>query len=427
MARFREQSPQLEGAWDREVFGERLLAPMRFAPVKSRTGRRVVLEAGAAHGLVRGSECEVYPRGTRRSHGAESLGRIRIEDLRILTSEAELLDEVSTGAVDVGGRAVEVDRPVLARRLTVRLVGSPGRIEQLARRIAQSPLLERAEESSSWVYTVHLLQPRQHAEVSDFVPQLSRLPWATWAVVDGSHRLVMGPKPASSPEALDHIVHNLELWARYRSLLELAHPDPGNPLDDMLDVELLRRPPGGSWLAVEPGSDSRKVFEEGDLLGIRLQHGYDKPLHVAVLDLGLTGAVHLLYPVRGRSRSMSGHRAVDIGMDGIDPIELFVPEELPYPGETFEEARETLVFLATAEATDLSLLSQDAVRGVLSGTIRRDLSEAPNLGEPTGALSRMLLQAITGPSSRDARHRSRHDSPALWAVKAESFWLRRPG
>ena len=232
LARFREQSPQLEGAWDREVFGDQLLVPMRFAPVRSREGRQVVLEAGAAHGLVRGSECEVYARGTHRSNGVRPLGRIRIDDLQILTSGAKLLDEVSAGAIDVGGRAVEVIRPSKARRLSVRLVGSQGRIEQLAARINQSPLLERAGEASSWAYTVFLLEPRRKAEATDSVPQLSRLAWPTWAVVDGSERLVMAPKPASSPEALDHVLHNLELWARYRSLLELGssrfqEPTPG--------------------------------------------------------------------------------------------------------------------------------------------------------------------------------------------------------
>ncbi len=427
LARFGEQNPQLEGAWDRELFGDRLLVPMRFVPVRSRQGRRLVLDGGAAHGLVAGSECEVYDRGTHRAQDARPLGRIRVGPLRVLTSEAELLDEVSEGAVNVGARAVEVARPARSRHLPVRLVGPPGRVEQLARRIARSPLLERAGETHSWTYTVHLLEPRGRADTTGAVAQLGRLAWPTWAVVDGSGRLVMAPKPASSPEALDHVLHNLELWARYRSLLELEHPDPKDPLEDLLSIELYRRPPGGSWTALEPGSEGHRSYQEGDRLGIRVQHGHEAPLHLAVLDLGLTGAVHLLYPVRGRSRSTSPQRELEIGLDDTDPIEMFVPKELPYPGETFEEARETLVFLATTEETDLSLLSQEGVRSVLSGATRSDLPAIPAAKEPTGSLSLVLRQAITGHNRRDARQQSQLDAPALWTVKTESFWLRRPG
>ena len=99
---------------------------------------------------------------------------------------------------------------------------------------------------------------------------------------------------------------------------------------------------------------------------------------------------------------------------------------LPYPGEVFEEARETLVFLATTEEADLSLLSQEAVRGVLSGAVRSNHSTVTATNEATGQLSLILRHAITGLGQRDTRRQCQRGSQALWAVKTESIWLRRP-
>lgn len=425
--RYREQEPQLEGAWDREVFGEKALVPQRFVPVKAREGSLVTLDGGGAHGLVRGSECEIYLREASTPECQTPVGRVRVEDPRALISTATLLAEDAPGLVGPGTRAVEVERPPGLRRLAVRVVGPGEKTGELLEGIRRSPLLETEDGSNQQEdYTVHFLEPRRKGEGKVPVEQLGRLTWPTWAVVDGSGRQVMPPKAAATPGAVDSILQNLELWARYRALLELRPPDLENPLGDLMALELLRRRPGEEgWAPADPEGGGRTIFDEGARLGIRIEHGYETPLHVAVLDLGLTGSVSLLYPTRGRSRPLPPRLALDIGLDDQDPLELFVPQELPYPGETFKEAQEVLMLLASTEEADLSLLSQEGVRGVLGGSVRSTgVADSP-FSESRGGLSSLLGEAVMGLARRDARHRAERSDPAIWAVKTRSFWLRR--
>jgi len=423
--RFQEQNPQLEGAWDRELFGTRHLPPMRFVPIGSRRGKRVEIEMGAVHGLVVGSEWLVYPPGTHRTDGAEPLGRLRIDDVRAVRGGAELLDEVSPGAVVAGGRAVETARPAGLRRLDISLP-SDDDVAELVQRIGRSCLLDPAYHER-WDFAVRRLAPRDRVSDTTPVPQLGRLTRPTWAVTDGSGRLVMPPKLASSPEAVEQIVLNLEVLARYRALTDLHHPDPEHPLRGSLEIELRRRRPHDDWRVAEPEPNGSIVYEEGDFLGIRLRHSHDKPLYVAILDLGLTGAIRLLYPVRGALRPLPPWRDLTLGGDDEEGerLELYVPEELPYPGETIERALETLVFLASTEPADLGILAQESVRERLSGADGDGGPEtwpAPAADRPLATLLRL---AIVGISDRDSRAPISQASPELWTVTTRSFWLRR--
>ena len=425
-ARYREQNPQLEGAWDREVFGTRQLAPMHFVPVRSRQGPRVELGAGAAHGLVLGSEWQVYQQGIRCPEGAQSLGRLRIDEVRAVRAGAELLDELSPGAVDAGGRAVEVARPPEIRRLAVGLRGA-GEMAELAQRIDQSRLLERAADEQPWDLMVHRLAPRDQAAEATPVPQLGPLRVPVWAITDGSGRLVMMPKLVAWPAAVDRVLSNLETWARHRALAQLRHPDPGHPLRDALEIELRRRRPRDhDWGPAERGPDGSLVYEEGDLLGIHLRHHHEAPLHVAVLDLGLTGSVRLLFPVRGASCRLPPWCDLGIAMTEGEEIELYVPEELPYPGETFERAPETLVFLATTEEADLAILAQDGVRRKLCGASGERWPASAPATEIPSPLATLLRLAFDGVPHRDTRKPPATASSELWTVVTRSLWLRRP-
>ncbi|MCP4655279.1 MAG: caspase family protein, partial [bacterium] len=369
--RFQEQNPQLEGAWDRDLFGTRKLVPMRFVPVRSRREGRVELGGGTAHGLVLGSEWQVYPSGTHRIEEAGTLGRLRVDEVHAVRAEAELTEELAPGAVEAGARAVEVDRPPELRRLTVWLpgkkkekgTGKEKEIAALAQRIDNSLLLDLATDGGPWDFAVHRLARRSQGDDKAPVSQLGALDTAMWAATAGSGRLVMPPKRVSSPAAVDQVVSNLEALARHRALAELRHPDPEHALNDALEIELLRRRRDGDWLPVEPEPQGSMVCQEGDFLGIRLRHRHDAPLHVAVLDLGFTGRISLLYPARGGFKPLPPGLNLKIGLDKDEEFELYVPEELPYPGESFEHGLETLVFLATTEEADFGLLVQEGVRG----------------------------------------------------------------
>jgi len=102
---FKTQHPQIEGALDREIFGDREIRPMRFLPVVSVDGDKAVLGGGAIHGLHEGSVWDVYPQGTKQSRGASAVGSIDVQRVGPLTSEVRIVSH--SGEITANCRCVE--------------------------------------------------------------------------------------------------------------------------------------------------------------------------------------------------------------------------------------------------------------------------------------------------------------------------------
>lgn len=387
-SRFREQNPQLEGAWDREALGARDLVPLRFVPVLSRRAGSVVLGGGAIHDVVPGSQWRVYPPGTRRSSDVEAVARLEVEDAGADRAAARLIEEAPPGVVTEGSRAVEDRRPVSLRRFAVRLYPGAG---VLARLVDASPLLRRG------------------GDEADVIVRLRR---DAWIVTDLSGARVL--PPCFEPAA---VVKALERLGRRRALAELRHPHPEHVLKDVLNVELHRRRPGDVWRPAEPDSGSRLGYLGGDFLGIRVRHDLDVPLHIAILDLGLAGSIEVLHPVRGALESLPPWKELAIGFGDDDGWELVLPEGMASDGRRYEGGLETLLFLATAEPVDLDFF----FGGDRAAT-------AATTGE--GSLASVLRWAVRGEgqdSYRETRRRCWVSARDTWTAASRSFWLGKTG
>lgn len=435
VSRFREQNPQLEGAWDRQIFDQDHLPSMRFAPVRARSGGRVTLAAGIAHGLREGSVCLVYPAGTRRSNQAEALGRIRLDRVSLLAAEGSLTEETSPGSVDAGARAVEVTRPLGVGRLKICILGNGRNVDSLRRIMDRAPLFEVCEHPQQADFTVTRLEARSSEPAPGFagtppsrpVLQLGALGRATWATIDGSGRQVMPPRLASSPSALEQIRGDLETWARYRTILALEAQDADPALRRTLEIELLRRAPGAAWRPAAGKAGDDPCFHAGDDLGIRIRHQHPEPLFITVLDLGLTGCTHMLHPVRGAAHPIATGQILEVGIADDDRIRLSIPDVLPYPGETYDEGIETLVILATTDDADSSMLAQDGIRGLLGASQRNagPSSSSPATTAARGALRAVLQDMLIGKTLRDARKIGGRPPAVRWTLERKSFRLRR--
>jgi hypothetical protein len=407
-----QQHPQLEGAWDRELFGRNWRPPAFYLPVGERQGSEVRLGGGTVHGVVVGSEWDVYPAGTREAGGAAARGRIRIARLEAAAATAEIVAEEPSGAVAAGTRAFEASRPAPAFRFRVHLPGEASLArEDLAVSIGRSPLLEPIRDGgdADRHVTVHLLPPRSGDAASAApAPQLGALPGATWVVLDAADRLCMRPLPADEPDALDRLVRNLETLARHRALLELRPPVPErDELAARLEIDLHAFVDGRRVEA----RGARLELREGDGLGLTARHVHPEPLHVAILDLGLTGSVTLLHPMRGAVEALAPGRELVLGATADRAPRVSVPEVLPFPGETFESGRETLLFFASTREADLGLLTQGGVRSVS--------------GPASPALAHYLRRALHGSAVRSAPPPVDPAAQEPWTVVQRSFDVRR--
>jgi hypothetical protein len=247
------QEPQLEGVRDRELFGLAELVPVSFLPVQDRQADRVLLGGGATCGVAEKSVWTVHPPQARA--GAESLGRVEVIEVRGMTANARILDEVRPGAIGRWCRAVE----------------------------------EAAADGT-----------------------------------DGS--------------GLDR--H----WRRYRNALGFRneHSRLRGKVDFNLGILKNNR-----WERLDDGAE----VEEGDRISFGVVNHHGQPLHIYVLDFGLTGNISQVYPVHGVSDPLEAGRTIEIGTLN-DTLDLVVPDGAPDGGE------EILKLFATARETDLSPLFQ---------------------------------------------------------------------
>ena len=418
---YARQHPQMEGARDRELFGVRDIAPMRFVPVQQRAGDRVTLGAGAAHGLTVGSQWAIYPQATKQvTDETPRLGRVAITAVHAVTSEARVREEEPANAIAAGCRAVEEAHFYGEMRLVVDLQAPDGyatAVDELTALVEASPLLRRAGDGEAADVRVYLIAPRAAVRDGDPVPQLGAVAEATWAVVGPDGRLTMPTHAVSEPGVAAVLRDNLEKAARYRYALALRNPNEDSLLKGKVSFTLLRQAPDGSWTVAEPDEASGQiVFEEGERIAMEITNRHSAPIYVSVLDFGLTGAISLLHPIAGASERLEAGRSIQIGVRQGDEIELYMPEDFPYTPDPNDEVpaggTEVFKLFATTHESDFSLLVQEGYR---------DLGQGAGADTPLGQL---LGMALTGQGTREAR-RNRVPSDEEWTTVERSFFLQR--
>jgi Caspase domain len=423
-ATYPRQHPQIEGTRDRELFGVHDIEPVRFVGVTARSDGEVTLAAGAAHGMVAGSEWAIHPQGAKRADASEQLGVVRIEQVRALESSATVVQERDPGAVGPGGRAVEVAHAHGEMRLSVEVV-APGGFEdaagELRAAIERSWLARPAEEGEETDLRAYVLPPRAAAAPTDPVPQLAALAAPTWAVVGREGRLAMPPHRLDEPRVVEVLRENVETLSRHRNALALRNPNVDGPLRGRVELVLKRQATDGTWTAAEPDAGGQVVFEEGDRVAIEVVNLHTSPVYVTVLDFGLTGAVGLVHPANGPGERVDPQRRLTVGERAGEELALGIPEGFPFGREPAEGepagGAETFKLIATTQPADFSSLVQGGVRGL-----------QPTDGS-TSAVGELLTAALTGTGGRDvSRPTPVQAAPdADWITVERTFFLRRRG
>lgn len=392
-ALYPSQTPQVEGARDRELFGVETLAPLPYLPVHRQDGATVVLGGGAVHGVSLDSRWTLQPSGTRRADESSSLARFIVTAVRATEAEGQLSERVErVPELPPGCRAFELERR-LSVALPVRVLGADaGTAEHQAlhERIAGSRLLTRvADDGAGAAWTVRR------------VPGSSP---SCWEIVDPSGETRIGIQPIAAPQwegrpvnETAAVVEALEAFARRQHVLNLEPPATTPSLQDALEVELLCCQPDGAgqdgeWRTAEPEADGFPVFHDGDDLGLRIHNRSALPLYLHVLDLGLSGAVTLLHPFPGKHEALPGGRVEEVGLCSGEELEVSVPEV--FAGE---EGLEWLKIFATTCEADLSFLSSE-------GPVLRQGSDRGPLDRLLGAawVRGKLREELTQPAVVDS-------------------------
>jgi hypothetical protein len=417
----RGQTPQVEGARDRVLFGEGAAPPELFLPVLERQGVTVRLGGGAVHGVDRGSVWAVRPAGTRRAGEGNLCGLVRIEKVAAVESRGRILEE--PGSIVEGARAFEKAWGPDRLRLPVALPreGAEGSREPVVRALAlaidASRLLRTAEDGEAAGLRIALAMPagKRRDEATIEVEEPS------WVVLGAEDELLLPPLPRDRPDAVARLLRSLEDQGRWRNLLGIA-PGEDERLDVEIEIELLRSRGTGGYETAQGDEGGEVVFHEEDLLGLRITHQAEQPLYLHVLDIGLLGAVSPIYPVSGANKPLVPGLAFEIGTRAGQGLVVQIPEGLAVRARAAREprieGRESLKLFLTSREADLSGWQQathHAMRGAMP-------EPATTRGAGGG------LAALVGQALGAAPTRSVLTEPAAgdrWTTRSVSFLVRR--
>lgn len=113
------QVPQMEGRTDRVLFGLTEFAPVSPVRITERARVNVRLDAGAMHGVTKGTVFAVHPEGAKSGADSPLLGRVQVWQVQGTTSRARILTESSDGAIVAGSRAVSSAQDSFAMALAI--------------------------------------------------------------------------------------------------------------------------------------------------------------------------------------------------------------------------------------------------------------------------------------------------------------------
>jgi hypothetical protein len=427
-SRFKKQTPLLEGTGNKLLFDVRDFEPMNYLLVTERTGDEVQLAGGAIHGLTTGSRWDIYPAGTRqlKETKEERQGIVEITTVKSINAGAQIIEEIFPQAITPPARAVEVLQADPERLMPVRLVTAPDgyeqEVEKLRQELAQSRLLEVTDSHNSNRTEIKIVfQDNGAAQgVSPSPDNFSAE--ACWSVQDLSEFLLMPLCPVTAPESVSRIRENLETIWRYEKVLKLRNEQ--SKLKGKIDFILLKKGADGNWQEVSESEEV--VYKSGELIAFRVINHSDAPVHISVLDLGLSKRIDVLYPPSSASEAIavkrSGDAATQAQTGGIlsvgegvgDQIELFFPENLTFRTLVNEGGaksdKEFFKLIVTTKRHDLSFLRQSGIRN----------KPHTELEHP---LEKLMYLASTAGLTREARiNLLEHDD---WLTIERSFSLQQ--
>jgi hypothetical protein len=409
----RDQTPQVEGARDRVLFGEAAAPPAAFVPLLERRGDLVELGGGIVHGVDPGSLWAIRPAGTLRPDGGEALGLVRIDTARAARSSGAIVEERQP--ILPGARAFAHAHSPRWLRLAVRLAhGEPEQPDgiALAAALARSPLLVPAADDDAEAVSIAAAAP-EAPQVEGQLPAIE-VAEPSWIVLSAEGELLLPPLARRGPDAVGELLRGLEDLARSSNLLALAPATADEEACDAaaLAVELLRRRGDEPYQVAEADAGGEIVYQDGDRLALRVTHHAGRPLYLHVLDIGHLGAISPVYPVPGANQALAAGVALEIGTRPGESLTVRLHPGLAAiasaTGRQRCEGREVLKILLTTEDA--------ALRG----------GPPPQRGgrRAGSRLAALLDQALAGTSTRGAVAAAPGDR---WTARTLTFLVRAAG
>jgi hypothetical protein len=386
----RWQNPQIEGAFERKVFGGAALPRKRYVEVVEKTGDKVTIAAGLVHGATAGSRFAIYPEHTQTFEDvAARIATIRLAEVGAYASVGEI-ERGQVGQVSIGAPAVEIEHDYGAMQMVVRMLGDDPVLQRLREEIETSRLLVLAAEAQPSTATVLLRYPL--------------LPDGSEDVTDNKGLFLVGSgdgyplvEPIAPSENTAVVRKKLEHVAKYNNMLAIKNTDTDTKLKDKVKLRLLRvtgQDDNGHDRTepVERDAGGEILLTVGARVILEVDNLSDQPLHVIVLDCDTEWQIRPLFPPAGAMDDVvqaNQSRRTNRFKVGLPDHQKRVGENQPLPSETVK-------VIATTERVDFRSLWMPALRN--DGA--RDLDEIEG---GRSSLYRLVELATDGSEERATR------------------------
>lgn len=373
------QTPQIEGAVDRLVFGGAAIATPSYIPVYA-DGKAVILEAGRLQGVAAGTLVDLYGPGTTDFRG-KPLARAEVDEVGLGTSTLRVAGAAGEQLAAARARIVRQAFADTRLRVDVRALRGTTAAGPVTRVLRTLPLVA-VEEGDGGDLAI--------AMAADEL-RLERRDGTALATVSLS---------SDGPDALRA---SLEAEARRRYVAALSNDAPeAIPVRMRLvavEPRMEEGRPVGEARVLRP-VDARAPLQAGTWVRVEVWNAGYQEAYLSLLDVMQDGAVTVLWPPPGRARADDAKM-----LNSVDEKWVPIPDLLIRLTPT--RGKETLKLIATDRPVRFG--------PVLDGDVARQVKRAAF----THPLARCLLDLTLGlRSGRDAIE------PATWGTASVTITVR---
>lgn len=298
--KFVEQTPQLEGEGNREVFGsdqkqsQYAVNVLKVDPANN----RLLLNTGRVQGVSKGTQFAVYPADADFTKTDERLAIVELAEPKETETWANIVQQLQAGDIKEGAQALLLGVGIRMRG-RVRLVRGdnlPATVDQ------ESPLQRLEDEISSDSNQTKWVRLVGKDEETDW--QVAINAHGEYEIWDADGKAVPNLRPAleganksNAAKILQRLIH----LTKYRNVRLIDNTDPSSTLARKLIIEL------GTRIPPEPGEEGIGTFGEvfglrsrplsiGEIVFLRIKNLSPKAVNVTIMDLQPDWGISQVYP-----------------------------------------------------------------------------------------------------------------------------------
>jgi predicted phosphodiesterase len=383
-SKFVEQTPQLEGDGNREVFGSNhVQSPYAVNVLKVDAAKnRLLLNTGRTQGVSKGTQFAVYAATADFTNTEEQLAVVELDEPKETETWANIVKQLRQDEIQEGAQAVLLGVGIRMRG-RVRLVSQ----DKLPSGVDQASALQRLKDE--------IIKEDTTINQNKWVRLADDNEETDWQVVINAHgeyeiwdadgKTVPNLRPvikSSAQNGAAMIVRRLVHLTKYRNVRLIENADPNSTLARKLIIELgTNKLPDDKLGAIDPETGEPRVGTFGQPLGLRarplsvgeivilrVQNLSKKAVNLTVLDLAPDWGISQVFPEPDPETGVAkDYELLEPGEENarVIPLRAWLPDG-------YQQGTDVIRTIATEEGAsfrwlELPALDQPLERSVRSG------------------------------------------------------------